>query len=278
MLQRSPDEGVPHVTWSKRGTKRYGYVSRRGPNGFEKDYLGSGPIAEIANTGIALNRVQRKNYRIARRAEIEFGGQAGILLERLRDWMDFFVAAQAWIGRSRPSLRKARRQFMTEQADAGLADTTLFADLRRTVAAANGGDVVARFEICQLLDRHSDIWRSVSDLAGMAEERLIKLATGGEHLLTESLRRKTAEMKNELGGDSATPLQRLLIERITASWLHVQIEEMTLAAAETKTDKEHHRRTLALAHRQHLEAIQVFATIRPESPTLKARIHKIEPE
>ncbi len=76
-------------------------------------------------------------------------------------------------------LRKARWHIMAEQADAGLADTTLFADLRRTVAAANGGEVAARFEICRLLDRESDIWRSMSDLAGLAEERLIKLATGG---------------------------------------------------------------------------------------------------
>jgi hypothetical protein len=261
---------------SKRGSKLYLYRCRRGPNGFEKDYLGSGPVAEIASTGMALNQVRRENYRIARRAEIEFSGQAGVLLERLRDWTDFMVAAQAWIGRSRPSLRKWH--FMTEQADAGLADTTLFADLRRTVAAANAGDLGARHELCQLLDKQSAVWKCVSDLAGMTEERLIKLATGGEHLLTESLRRKTAEMKNELGGDSATPLQRLLIERITASWLHLQVGEMALAAAETKGEIERSQRALALAHRQHLEAIQVFATIRPESPTLKARIHKIGPE
>ena len=211
------EERAIQMGWSKRGIRRYAYWSRRGPNGFERDYLGTGPIAEIANTGIAPNRVRRQKHSISRRTEMEFGGQASVLIDQLGVWTDFMVAAQTWIGRSRSTLRKARWHSMTEQADATLADTAFFAELRRTVAAANGGDVEARFELCQLLDKQSDIWRSVSDLARSAEEHLIKLASGGEQLLTESLRRKLQEMKNELGSASATPLQRLLIERITAT-------------------------------------------------------------
>lgn len=164
-------------------------------------------------------------------------------------------------------------------ADGGtLADTCVFVDLRRLVAAANDGDVQARSELCQLLEKQSGLWQCVADLAGRTEDALIRLASGGEALLTESLRLRLAEMKQELGGNSPTPLERLLVERIGALWLHLQIAETALSVAESKVDKERWQRTLALTNRQFLEAIQVFATSRPEASDRTAKIHKIEPE
>jgi len=81
-------------------------------------------------------------------------------------------------------------------------------------------------------------------------------------LLGESLRRKLVAMKSELAGDEPTQLERLLVDRIAASWLHVQIAEVGLAASSNQVQSDRWRRALTGANPAHLAGIKLLSDVR----------------
>ena len=94
-------------------------------------------------------------------------------------------------------------------------------ELARLLKRAAQGDLSSLPELRQALDADASLWRQYGDLAAHAEASLILLAAGSNLLLAESLQRKLKALKDELGGEAASPLERLLIERATATWQQV---------------------------------------------------------
>src|SRR4051812_32011949 len=95
------------------------------------------------------------------------------------------------------------------------------AELRRLLDAARGGDAGA---MTALRERGADppLWRGLADLSARVEAVLIRAASGSDLLLAEGLTEALKGLRHELGHPSATRIERLLIERITLSWLEVQ--------------------------------------------------------
>ena len=84
-------------------------------------------------------------------------------------------------------------------------------ELAQLLKRAEAGDRSVLPQLQRALDGNPDLWRGYGDLAAHAEASLAMLAAGPNLLLAESLRRKLAELKAELGGESPSPpLQPLL--------------------------------------------------------------------
>ena len=81
------------------------------------------------------------------------------------------------------------------------------AELARLLQRAEAGDRSVLPQLRQVLDSDDHLWRSYGDLAAHAEASLAMLAAGPNLLLAESLKRKLAELKAELGGESPSPLE-----------------------------------------------------------------------
>jgi hypothetical protein len=147
----------------------------------------------------------------------------------------------------------------TESA-ADAAHEELTALLRR----AEQGDRSVEPAMQQALCEHPSIWRHYGDLAAQAEAALVTLAAGANLLLAESLTRKLAEMRRELGGESPSPLEALLVRRVTATWL--QISYLDALRAQAAGAGEARLRMLQAqqdaAHRRHLTAVKTLATVR----------------
>jgi len=77
----------------------------------------------------------------------------------------------------------------------------------------------------ELLDENPDLAWRLADLARAAENVLIgELTKRGEHPITEeALRRQLAAMREEVAGEDPSPLEKLLAERVVATWMQVQI-------------------------------------------------------
>jgi hypothetical protein len=59
----------------------------------------------------------------------------------------------------------------------------------------------------------------LSNVAEVAEHNLMKVMTGEGDLLTmEIVSRQLAAMREELSGPAPSPLERLLVERVVATW------------------------------------------------------------
>ena len=99
-------------------------------------------------------------------------------------------------------------------------------EFHQIVRMANAGDANALARLRKILNDYPSIWQQCADLASRVEESLISLISAKNGLLRESLQRKVRQMKVDLQGDSASPLETGVVERIVASWLQLQYAEL----------------------------------------------------
>ena len=90
---------------------------------------------------------------------------------------------------------------------------------------AENGDRTALTQVRKILDLAPGIWEETGDIAGHAINSLVRVAASDNLLLKDSLERKLAALKDELAGQTPTPLERLLAERIAAYWLQVHFAD-----------------------------------------------------
>ncbi|MBL8798579.1 MAG: hypothetical protein JNM56_32080 [Planctomycetia bacterium] len=84
---------------------------------------------------------------------------------------------------------------------------------------AQAGDETVLPELRRQLAESPELWQRCGDLAQHAEVTWLQLIAGRDLFLQESVRRKLDDLKHELLGDSPTPLERLLAERLAVAWL-----------------------------------------------------------
>jgi len=138
------------------------------------------------------------------------------------------------------------------------------ADLARLLEAARRGDPAALPALRTFLDENPAVWRHAGDLAAHAERAWVELAAGPDLMARELLTRQLAALKAELAGPAPTPLERLLVERVAATWLQANYADAVVALARDVSVKQ---AELALerqdrAHRRHLAAVAALATVR----------------
>jgi hypothetical protein len=138
------------------------------------------------------------------------------------------------------------------------------ADLAQLLKRAEAGDRSVLPQLRRALDGAPDLWRGYGDLAAHAEASLAMLAAGPNLLLAESLKRRLAELKAELGGESPSPLEKLLAERITATWLQVNYFDGLVAQAGGAGEARLRalQRQQDAAHRRHLAGVRQMAVVR----------------
>jgi hypothetical protein len=137
-------------------------------------------------------------------------------------------------------------------------------DVQRLLLRAQSGDLTCLPELRSLLETKPELWQQVGDLADHAELALFTLIGRKDLLLRETLRLNLANLKQQLAGPSASPLEQLVIRRIAVSWIQVHHADMEVAEAMNKGDqvqcaRAEHR--LDAANRRYLFAIRQLATV-----------------
>ena len=137
-------------------------------------------------------------------------------------------------------------------------------DMARLVERATKGDATVLPKLRRLLDESPDLWRGYGDLALQARSSWIQLAAGPNLLLDECLTRKAAELRKDVAGDSPSPLEQLLADRVVICWLQVSFYDSLVAQTREYTPAK--ARMLQQqhdgAHRRYLTAIKTLATVR----------------
>ena len=113
------------------------------------------------------------------------------------------------------------------------------------------------------------------NLAAHVEDTLIRKLAGQDLAVREGLRRKLESLRAELGGLTATPLERLLVERIVACWLHLHHLEANYAGKDSMPLElaTYYQRSLSAAHKRYLSAIKTLAVVRKLAvPVLQVNI------
>ncbi len=148
--------------------------------------------------------------------------------------------------------------------------------LRELARKAEQGNHEVVSEIRQILEDDPDLpWRLMD--VGKAAERLLinRMIRDGDLVGQEIMEHQLESMRREVAGDDASPLERLLAERVVATWLQVQHLEALWAASlndSTQSKGDHYQKRLDGAHRNHLSAIRTLAQVRKLGPAVQINI------
>jgi hypothetical protein len=115
------------------------------------------------------------------------------------------------------------------------------------------------------LMRPPALWRSLGDLAGNAERALLHAASGDNLAFREACHRMMDAMRTELAGPAATPLERLMVDRIVACWLALHYAETVYYQSMGEMSRswaEFYQQRIDRAQRRYVAAIKALAQVR----------------
>ena len=149
--------------------------------------------------------------------------------------------------------------------------------LNELVKKAEKGNKEGLPEIRKILQESPELAWRIMDYGKVAEWHFIERMTKEEDFGSkELLKRQLAAMRKEIAGENPSSLERLLAERVVATWLQIHLFEGLYAAGmyESMSVKQgsYQQKRLDRAHRNHLSAIRALAQIRKLGPTVQINI------
>lgn len=162
--------------------------------------------------------------------------------------------------------KAAKKQQAAAEADkrraAKLASLT---PLQATLILARRGNPQCLQQLRKALDEDPGLWRTFGNLTLQAQESWLRLVAGKNLHLLESLRRHFNAMRDSLSGTNASPLERVLADRIVICSLQAAyfdaIEGQNPGGQNARLDKYRAQRH-DQANRQLLAAAKTLATVR----------------
>ena len=148
------------------------------------------------------------------------------------------------------------------------------AKLMALIDRAQDGDEGALPVLRKVLDEAPRIARFV-DLARNVERSIIEKMSGDDVFLQEAIPRNLKAMKREIAGENPSPLERLLVERITVCWLELQYFQAIYTqnlGSFSLAQSDSHQRRIDKAHRRYLSSIKALAQIRKMGPAVQINI------
>jgi hypothetical protein len=146
---------------------------------------------------------------------------------------------------------------------------------RALIDRAQEGDQTTLPALRKMLQAPNAVDAMGGDLARQTQLTLIHKFSGKNLLLRESLTRKLELLRGELAGPNPTPLERLLVERIVACWLHLHHLEHIYAQTGSMSLElaSYYQRSITSAQKRYLAAIKTLAVVRKLAvPVLQVNI------
>ena len=104
--------------------------------------------------------------------------------------------------------------------------------LRELVKKAEKGDKKVLPETREILEERTELAWQFRNLAGLAERFFIdKMSKDKDLAAKEVMERQLAAMREEIAGENPSTLERLLAERVVATWLQIQLFEGLYASS-----------------------------------------------
>ena len=149
--------------------------------------------------------------------------------------------------------------------------------LNATIRKAERGDAAALAVVREAL-KQPGIPDAMCGNAATEALRLLVTAYAGENpVAREATVCKLVEMRAELSGPAPTALEKLLVERVLATWLHLHTVERGYAGREGMSLAQglYYQKCLTAAQKRYLAAIKGLADVRKLAlPALQVNIAK----
>lgn len=264
--------------WRPRKNTDYLYRSKRVAGRVVTEYVGRGRHAELVAEQDARRRVERAEQAARFRTfRAELSATDRVAAGRFKMVQAIVAWALERAGFHRHDRGSWRRKRMAVPAaemdvpvwpfDKPTVTRQEVDDLPKLFEAATTGDETAMGTLRKFFDAEPADWLQIACayLARNVEDRVIKVLYGQNLLFSEGLRRNLAAMRAELEGQAPSALERLLVERVVACWLDLQVLELQHAARAAELSPAavlllDRRRTSA--NRRYLAALKTLASVR----------------
>lgn len=149
-----------------------------------------------------------------------------------------------------------------------IANKTTSEETRRILNAANREkpDEADKKALQKLLDEKPELWQKAADLVDSVQKSILNPNIFKTFLSRESYKRKLAELRDNLGWQTASELEKILIEQVCLNWLRINLLEITHQAetyADHTTETElYWDKRLNSAQRRYLRACETLARVR----------------
>jgi hypothetical protein len=292
--KRGRRRSVIHMPLVMRGNNAYFYRCFRHNGRVRCEYVASSATAALIGQAEALERDLREARRCDERAEL------ARLEEIDREKVGRFCLVEALVrlamesaGFHRHKRGEWRRRRMkptgVEQTDTpGLPAPAPGAprkppapldEIRDVLTRASQGDRSALPRLRELLgaDPRGMIEVCGGDLAAGVETAAVLRMSGQNLALQYGLTSKLAELRAELAGRAASPVERLLAERVALCWLDCHDWEMRHNQAMergelTAKQAEHWQRMRDRSHRRYLQALKTLAGVQKMGPAIQINV------
>ena len=150
-------------------------------------------------------------------------------------------------------------------------------EINGIIQKAEEGNAPAMAEVKEMLARAGTADLLGGNVAQEALKALIARYTGKSPVVQECITRKLHELRTELSGPNPTSLEKLLVERVLATWLHLHHLEKLYAGKESFTLEVgvYYQKVISAAQKRYLAAIKGLAEVRKLAlPALQVNIAK----
>lgn len=240
-----------------------------------REYVGRGRVAELAARTDALERRRRERERAARRAQRAELEAIKEPLNELNDLADLLARAALLAAGYHQHKRGEWRKDVDKTNQKTETAPTKGDDLDSLVQRAEQGDTTALPALRVILKNPQAVELLGGNLARQAQLTLIKKFSGKNLLLKESLTRKLDLLRAELAETHQGPVERLLVERVVACWLHLSQLEYLYGQQDSTTQDVgvYFQRCLSAAQKRYLSALKTLALVRKLAlPALAGRL------
>ena len=151
------------------------------------------------------------------------------------------------------------------------------AEINATIRKAEAGDKTALEEVRELLKPSGACDTLGGNLAAEAMKVLVRTHAGQNPVIRESITRKLEEMRIELSGQNPTSIEKLLVDRVLATWLHLHHMEIIFGKKEgySFAAGAFYQKSISAAQKRYLTAIKGLAEVRKLAlPALQVNIAK----
>lgn len=278
--------------WEERNGRSYYYKKRRDGARVVSEYVGAGPLAVVSSQWDDQERSDRARERaVRRRAEVQLDGhlrraldlaalltRASLLASGAHTHRGQWRRRRTLTGRPivPPTDMAEHRQSLQAESNGAVVtvpapahyDAEAVEHLRKVMDRTNKADPkpadVAALRAA--LDAYPGLWRLAGDAAAGALGAVVKMGSGDNVLLRESLRRRVAMVADELRRPEDGPLEKLLIEQVAVTWLNYHVMQRSLAEKTSQRHAleiaAHYERRTTQAQGRHLRAVLALARVR----------------
>jgi hypothetical protein len=263
------------MPWETRARGRQYYIRVKRVRGrLIRKYFGGGIRGQRAAAEDLERRAQRHAMAEAHRAE---RAQRRATDERVRELFELtkllsdaaLVAvgfAQHDRGEWRASMNptSAKPNAKHQGGASKVATPNCTEAVRKLLERAHAGDASVLPQLRTLLNEQPELWRRHGDLAQHVQTTLLGAATGRSLWAKEAIKRHMDELTSALSGESPSPLEKVLIERIVLTWAMCHVADLDAIQADKSgsTQAAYYQRRQSAAQTRYLQAIRQLAVVR----------------